>query len=279
MRYRLYAALSAIASAVALHSFSIAQPVAATEMIGLTDGNNLVSFDSNRPASARQIQVSGVDGTLIGIDVRPANQQLYGVTNTSKIYTIDPMTGMTTMVSSLNSPFKGGLRSGVDFNPVADRLRLVGANGQNFRINVETGAVTTDKPLAYARGDRYFGNGSSISAGAYTNSVAGAKSTQLFNIDSNLDILVLQNPPNDGTLKTIGMLNANFSPMAGVDITTDANGMNTAFAVSGSTLYRIDLTKGAAQRTGTVSAGNRRINLIDVTAMPLPSSSAAMPKP
>ncbi|NJP10260.1 MAG: DUF4394 domain-containing protein [Leptolyngbyaceae cyanobacterium RU_5_1] len=279
MRHHLSATLTAILATLTVHQLGIAQPVSAAELIGLTSNNMLVSFNSDRPMKARQIKVSGVEGTLIGIDFRPANRMLYGVTDSSKIYTINPMTGMATMVSALNTPFTGGVNAGVDFNPVADRLRLVGSNGQNFRINVETGAVTVDGALAYSEGDRSFGKMAGISAGAYTNSVAGTKATQLFNIDSSMDALVLQNPPNDGKLKTIGMLGTNFGATAGIDIMTDATGMNWAVAVSGPTLYSIDLEKGAAKMMGRVSVNKRPVSLIDVAAVLPPAPSATMPKP
>lgn len=243
-----------------------AQSGQAADMVGLTPNNTLVMFDSSNPSTVKDIKVSEIEGSLIGIDVRPANGMLYGVTNTSKIYTLDPATGKATLVSTLSIPFKGGMRSGVDFNPVADRLRLVGANGQNFRINVDTGAVINDGALAYATGDKNARSGASISAGAYTNSMAGAKTTQLFNIDTVQDALVLQSPPNDGVLKTIGSLGMDFISMAGMDIMSDGNGGNMAFAVSGSNLYSIDIEKGAAQLMGAI--GNNKMSFIDVAALP-----------
>lgn len=270
MRQRCNNALTAIALTALLQPMTVAQSSSTMELIGLTTDNTLVSFDLNRSAAARSIPVTNLEGTLIGIDVRPANQMLYGVTDTGKIYTINPKNGMATMVSRLNTDFTAGQRSGVDFNPVADRLRLVGSNGQNFRVNVETGEATVDKPLAYATDDSNVKQKANISAGAYTNSVMGSKSTQLFNIDSNLDILVLQNPPNDGVLKTVGTLGVNFEPMAGMEIVADAQGNNTAYAVSNSMLYKIDLSKGTAMKMNPVSVKNRSMTLIDIAAVSLP---------
>ena len=37
-----------------------------------------------------------------------------------------------------------GSQFGVDFNPVADRLRVPSDSGLNLRINADTGATTTD---------------------------------------------------------------------------------------------------------------------------------------
>jgi hypothetical protein len=213
------------------------------KILGLAPNNVLVPLESRRT-----IQVTGVDGNLQGIDFRPATGKLYGVTDTDKIYIINPNTGAATFVQTLSTSFDGGFQSGFDFNPVPDRLRIVGSNDQNLRTNVDTGAVTVDQPLAYASGDPNSGKNPNITANAYTNSRAGATSTQLYAIDYDLDTLVLQDPPNEGNLKTIGSLGINFAPIGGFDIYTDANGTNTAFAVSGANLYTINLSTGAATK-------------------------------
>ncbi len=96
------------------------------QFLALTDANILVSFDPNSPASTQRTQVTGVDGTLLGIDVRPANGLIYGLSTTNNLYTIDADSGAATLVSTLSQPFEAGAISGFDFNPVADRLRLVG---------------------------------------------------------------------------------------------------------------------------------------------------------
>ncbi|MBC8123706.1 MAG: DUF4394 domain-containing protein, partial [Gemmatimonadaceae bacterium] len=98
-----------------------------------------------------------------------------------------------------------------------------------------------------------------VTAAAYTESVAGAKSTKLFDIDTGLDVLVFQDPPNDGTLQTIGPLGVDFGPQTGFDILTDPNGVNRAFAASGSVLYTIDLLSGKATRVGPIGNGSLRL--------------------
>lgn len=223
--------------------------------IGLTTDNTLVRFGGNFGRNKRSIKVKGIDGNLQGIDFRPANGLLYGVTDTDNVYIINPDTGSAKLVSKLSSSFDGGFQSGFDFNPVPDRLRIVGSNDQNFRTNVDTGAVNVDKSLAYAAGDSNAGKDPNITGIAYINNRAGATSTQLFGIDYDLDVLVLQDPPNDGNLKTIGSLGVNFAPVAGFDIVTDDKGTNTAFAVSGDTLFNIDLSTGAAKKVGPVPVG------------------------
>ncbi len=231
-------------------------------LIALDDDNTLVRFSTDDPEDVDTVMVKGVNGTLLGVDYRPANGLLYGLTDTDDLYTIDPVTGNATLVSTLNMSFGGGSLSGVDFNPVADRLRITGTNDQNFRVDVDTGAVTLDATLTYAAGDKNAGADPSVTASAYRNSVAGATETALYDIDAELDVLVLQNPPNDGTLQTIGKLGVDFGEVAGFDIYTSGSDRNrtsnTAYAVSNSQLYKVSLTRGRAERLGDLPKGNYR---------------------
>lgn len=171
------------------------------------------------------------------------------------------------LVSTLSLPFEGGLISGFDFNPVADRLRLVGDNDQDFRINVETGEVIVDGNLAFAPGDANAGINPNITAAAYTNSFAGTEATQLYDIDTLLNNLVLQNPPNDGILQTIGDLGFNIDTLGGFDIVSSSPDDNTAFVVSNASLYTLDLETGLATNLGGVGE-NSDVNFLGLTAIP-----------
>ncbi len=279
--------ITTLTVATMFDAFGIAKQAAAVQLTGLTNNNTLISFDSDNPTSTSRVGVTGVEGTLIGIDFRPANGLLYGVTTSNNIYTIDPTTGAANFVSTLSSPFNGGLQSGLDFNPVPDRLRLVGSNDQNFRLNVDNGAladfdannpgIQPDLNLAYAPNDPNAGANPNVTAAAYTNSFLGGPSptrtTTLFNIDSNLDVLVRQNPPNNGILNTVGSLGIDFGPTGGFDIFSPANNVNTAFAASGSTLYTVNLSSGAATTLGTIGSGND--NIVGLAAKPVPEPATA----
>lgn len=227
------------------------------KVIGLTSNNMLVTFgkDAKKGTEVPSVRVKGIQGKLQGIDYRPANGVLYGVTDLDQIYSIDPKSGQARLVSTLTVSFNGGFQSGFDFNPVVDRLRIVGSNKQNLRTVIETGAVTVDTPLNYAATDKNAGVEPNITGAAYSNSKAGVTTTTLFGIDYDLDVLVTQNPPNAGTLNTVGPLGINFAPTGGFDIFTDAAGNNTAFAVSERTLYSIDLTTGTASKMGRMPDG------------------------
>ena len=237
-----------------------------SQLVALTDGNTLVSFDSNNPGASQFTNISGVEGVLLGIDTRPANGSIYGISTANNIYTIDPDSGEATYVSTLDTSFEGGTISGFDFNPVADRLRLVGDNDQDFRINVETGEVTVDGTLAFAEGDPNAGVNPNVTAAAYINSFDGTETTKLYDIDTLLNNLVLQDPPNDGTLVTVGDLGIDFDTLGGLDIVYSSEGDNAAFAVSNTRLYSINLDTGAAKDLGAVGSANP-LNLQGLTAV------------
>jgi hypothetical protein len=236
------------------------------QLLALDDANTLVRFDSARPGDVTVTNVRGVRGTLIGIDIRPANRLVYGISSANDVYTIDPATGVARVISTLTVPFDAGPRSGIDFNPQTDRLRLVGGNGQNLRVHVDLGAAAVDAPLRYAPTDANAGRRPAIAAAAYTNAVANAPATKLYDIDTDLDVLALQDPPNDGLLVTVGSLGTDFGPLAGFDIVSE-KGVDRAFAVCGSTLYEIDLGTGAARALGAVGAPASR-NLVGLTVLP-----------
>ena len=235
------------------------------ELLALCDDGSMLGFHADRPAEVRRVQPQGISGRLIGIDRRPADGVLYGLTTTNEIYRLDPQSGQATLVSSLTVPFDGDARSGVDFNPQADRLRVVSHDGQNLRINVRLGATAVDGALRYKDGDSGAGKRPRITAAAYTHNIADAPDTKLFEIDEERDVLVLQDPPNDGILTTVGPLGIDFGPLGGFDIVTDATGKDSGYAASGATLYAIDLTTGAARSLGTI--GDGRANVVGLAAL------------
>ncbi len=166
------------AAALAVTALALIGPAgaqAAESFYGVTASNRLVTFNSDTPGAIRSgVPITGLadsDTGIQGIDVRPADGALYGVGSAGILYRIDPATGVSTQIG-LGFGLSG--RSfGVDFNPVADRLRVVSDSGQNLRVNPITGGATTDRALAYAAGDRNAGKAPSVVGAAYTNSTAG----------------------------------------------------------------------------------------------------------
>ena len=88
-------------------------------LIGSTEDGRLLLFHADRPEAARTVRPTGLSGRLVGIDSRPADSHLYGLTTSNDLYRIDPVTGASTLVSTLTVPFDGDLRSGIAFNPQA----------------------------------------------------------------------------------------------------------------------------------------------------------------
>ena len=229
-------------------------------VLGLTDDNRLVGFKVGTPNTLdTNVTISGLaPGELVlGIDVRPRDNMLYGLTSTARLITIDPATGVATVKATLAAdstdttlPYTAiaGTAFAVDFNPVADRLRVISNSGQNLRINVDTGATTTDGVINRA------GAAPMVAAAAYTNSVLNATATQLFDVDSTSSVLALQNPPNDGTLVNVGPLGVTVAGDGGMDIAGGANGLVLAAlrttAGGPTSLYRVDITTGAGTLIG-----------------------------
>ena len=256
----------AVAVLIALLSVRAGADPAASTLIGSTEDGRLVVFRTDRPAAIRIVQTSGLSGRVVGIDVRPADGRLYGLTTSNDLYRLDPASGAGTLVSSLTVPFDGDQRSGIAFNPQADRVRLVSADGQNLRVNVLLGATAIDGALAYAATDPNAGKRPRIAGAAYTNCVRDAPTTKLFEIDAAADVLVLQEPPNDGVLTTVGPLGVDFGPLSGFTIVTDASGADLAWATTAGTLYAIDLATGRATPVGTI--GEPAVPLVSLAAAP-----------
>ena len=171
-----------------------------------------------------------------------------------------------------------GTSFGFDFNPVADRIRVVSDLDQNLRLNPDTGALAaTDTPLAYAAGDTNAGKNPTIVAAAYTNnfqpSPRATPGTTLFVLDSDLNILATQDPPNAGILNTIGAA-GNPAFISGFDI---SGATGTAFAswaspTTGNDLFfLLNLATGAP--TGLGSIGSGQLGIVDISVNPIPEPS------
>ena len=178
---------------------------------GAAPKGRLVLFSSDDPSDVAVVRVMGLQRgeEILGLDMRPATGQLYALGSSSRIYTIDYIAGTATPVGSAPfTPALKGTRFGFDFNPTVDRIRIVSDAGQNLRAHPDTGAIAaTDGDLNYATNDVAAGVMPMVVAAAYINNDTNpATGTVLFDIAIALDTLVMQNPPNSGTLVTVGAL-------------------------------------------------------------------------
>jgi hypothetical protein len=247
----------------------------AEDVWALTTTNVLVRFDSATPGTILStVPVAGLQSgeNLLGIDFRPATGQLYGLGSTSRLYAINPTTGVANALASPFSPLLSGTDFGFDFNPTVDRIRVVSDADQNLRLNPDTGTMTvTDTPLAYTPGDDNAGANPNVVGAAYTNNVAGGSTTTLYGIDSSLDVLVTHTNPNAGILATVGPLGIDTSSLSGFDISATTGVAYAALTVGGtSRLYTINLATGAATLVGTIGGGAQIRGLaLPVTPAPM----------
>jgi len=226
----------------------VTNAASAASIIGLVDGKTLVWVDPTTKKVTGKADIKGA-ASIVGIDVRPADGMLYAVSADGGIYTVDAKTGAATMKSKLSETLKAGVTVTVDFNPVADRMRIITSEGVNLRVNVDDGKATVDGALKYKDGDTQAGKTPKVVAGAYTNSSNPKPSaTTLFDIDEAGHLLT-QAPPNDGILNTVGMLGIKLDGPVAFNIVNKGED-NAAWLVAGGTLYSVDLKSGKATSAG-----------------------------
>jgi 3D (Asp-Asp-Asp) domain-containing protein len=242
---------------------------ATAQYVGLTDDNRLAFFNGGNLNRVKQVRLKGLQAgeSLLGIDFRPNTGELFGLGSSNRLYRINPVNGRATQVGDPFAVPLSGSNFGFDFNPTVDRIRVVSDAGQNLRLNPDTGAVVDADTLTGGLQIDGALNGAtdSIMATAYANSVSGATTTTQYGIDTDTDQLFIQAPPNEGTQTVVGSLGVDFDANAGFDIVTE-NGVDRAFATSGSSLYSINLQTGAATLVGEVSKNRSALNFTGFAA-------------
>src|SRR5262245_4490100 len=176
----------------------------------LTVTNSLLTFDSATPGTIlTSVGVTGLQAaeTLLGIDFRPATGALFGLGSSSRLYSINPVTGAATQIGSAGAFTLAGNEFGFDFNPTVDRIRVVSDLDQNIRLNPNDGSLTaTDTALTPGS--------SSVVGSAYSNNFDGATMTTLYAIDAATNSLMTQNP-NPGILTLVGPLGVSITFLTG----------------------------------------------------------------
>jgi hypothetical protein len=267
----MFTATSALAGGLCGERFNLGRGPQLT-VLGLMADQRLVQFRECSPEKWSEIgRVYGLqspDTTLVGIDFRVQDSQLYGVGNGGGIYTIDIYTAAATQVSKLTVGLDGTF-FGVDFNPAADRLRIISNTGQNLRHNVNAGGTTiADGLLNYMVGTTATG----LTGAAYVNNdLAPTTGTTLFDIDTSLNQVAIQSPPNAGSLVATGQLTVDPDTAVGFDFYTDLrddvafNNRGFASLVVGgvSGFYRVNVLTGQA-----ILIGNFNDSVVDI-AIPL----------
>ncbi len=255
--------------------FLLTAMVGQAQVIYALSGTNLIAFQASAPGTITStVSISGVAAgqEIAGLDFRPATGQLYALgynatTGEARLYTIDRTSGVATAIGAaavVLSPNMGDI--GFDFNPTVDRIRVTGSNQTNYRLHPVTGAIAaTDGMLAFAATDVNAGMTPTVGAVAYTNSYLGTPTTTLYNYNTGSNLFTVQNPPNNGTLNTLGASGISVSasdPSSDLDIYFDAvSSTNRAFFVANAdssnndNLYSVNLMTGAATLIGAIGGG------------------------
>jgi len=282
---------SSIVAIVALAGAAVAN---ATDIVGVTVQNNIVTFNQATPGTLiSNVAVTGLNPgeQLLEIDMRPATGEIFGITSDSRVTRIDPLTGIATpfgasFAPGLASSAGTDIRYSIDFNPTVDRIRVVGTNTDNRRLNPNTGGSVSPSDTLLTIGAST--NTPFIASTAYSNSLAGVLpgSTRQFVIDSRSALLGEVgslgggNPSfNGGVITFIGNLGFSFGALSsnlGFDIfgpTGEAFVSVQSSSGGVSSFGTVDLGTGAFTAFGNVGGG---VGLRSLTAIPTPGAAALL---
>src|SRR5918999_1674002 len=84
--------------------FVFAAQASAATLYGVNTANELIRFKSTAPGLLElQVAITGLQPgeSVLGIDFRPANRQLYALGSTGRLYTLDTVTGAAALVAPL----------------------------------------------------------------------------------------------------------------------------------------------------------------------------------
>ena len=242
-----------------------ASAATAASLAGLKDGDTIVMIDTEQKKVVGSAKLA--DGAeLVGIDVRPADGKLYGMKADGTIVTVDAKTGKWEKKSQISEKLPAGATIVVDFNPAADRLRVLTSTGMSLRINVDDGKTIVDGSLKYSDSDAAKGKTPKVTAAGYSNSFAGTKETTLYDIDATQGTLLKQAPPNDGVVSTLGKLGVKVDGPIAFDVWSDGKGANVGWLLAGGSLHTVDLATGATKPVGKIAGLSGTIS--DIAILP-----------
>ena len=159
---RISATLLGAALLAACAGMSEPQGAARKETIfAVTANMDLIKFNAGQPQrilSRQKVTGLGAGETLVGIDYRVARGVLYALSAQGRLYTLDTASAALRPVGTAPAalPLWGPL-FGFDFNPAADRIRVVGESGQNLRLHPDTGGGGRQSEPGRSAGRRAIG--------------------------------------------------------------------------------------------------------------------------
>ncbi len=250
----------------ALGLLSSAAALQATTIYGLTSTNGLISFDSATPGTINTIGTISQPG-IVDIDFFPVNGLLYGITNTGGTYSIN--LGDASATFRFNPLTAIANITDLDFNPVADRMRLFGDTDQNYRMVPDaTTAPSASGTAGTVIVDGTFSNTSfQLVSSAYTNNFDGAASTTLYSIDTVTDALIIHSvAPQFNTVTAVG---GGLGTVVGANVGFDIDPTGTAYLSDANAFYIVNLGTGVATAAGMIGGSG----LVSIAAVPEPATA------
>jgi len=257
------------ASCSTLEPAAVADPSLKATVHAVTADAELISFAAAQPGritAKRPLAGLPAGEKLVGIDYRVARGVLYALSSSGRLYTLDAASGQLKPVAATSAASLPAGTIAFDFNPVADRIRVVAADGTNLRLHPDTGALAaTDPKVHYDASDVAKGQMPRLGGAAYTYNKKNEKLTTNYAIDLARGTLVTQGSiegkepgvsPNTGTLFTVGALGTGPMDDVAFDIADIDNTALAAVTRSGRThLYVIDLATGRGRDVGVIGSG------------------------
>lgn len=232
----------------------------------VNEAAELLQFNAGQPRRLlRRVPLQGLaeGDRLVGIDFRVARGVLYALSRQGQLYTLDTKTGRLSAVGAAAPVALQGERFGFDFNPAADRIRVVSDVGQNLRLHPDTGAVAaTDPALHWAVPGLAV---PVVAAAGYTYNKTDERLATHYAIELRSGALLMQGSregaqpvasPDTGQLRAVGTLGTGALEDAALDIADVGNTALAALRSGGRTrLHLLDLGSGRATLLGTVGDG------------------------
>jgi hypothetical protein len=254
-----YALVVIMAAMVGVHPGESSAAV----LYGVSEDNYLISMDSTIPGTflaSRPITGLQSSEKIVGLDYSSTGT-LYGLGDSSRLYTISVGTGQATAVGSGQfSPTLDGTAFG--FDNIPSGAAVISDLGQSLTISRATGAALTNPwllPLSLH-----------VSALAYA-----SDSGFLYGIDSLANTLVTINQVT-GTATTIGPLGIDCSRNNGFDISSESGVAYLATPAASSdpaaNLYQVNLSTGAVTLVGLIGAPGDDVLVRGLTVVPEPAS-------
>ena len=254
----------------------------ATALVGLSDTNMLLRFDSAAPGSATAVAITGMASgeSIVSIDFRNPDNTLYGLSSAGNLYALNAATGSASLLGTgLVPALTAGVSYEIDWNPSNNNLRVIGsasAPNTNRAYTFTTGVTAVQTALSFASGT----GSPDVVGAAYASNFAGspAATLSLYTIDALTDALYINtNAFAGGVLTkvadlTLGGFAFGVNNPAGFEITASGE----AYVSWRENLYAINLATAALTPLGSIGPNFNVIGLTSVSAVPEPQTDALM---